>query len=164
MAQHSSTDAGVFIVPFRPLHSRAFYNLNVAWVERYFTVEQKDREQLEDPEGRIIAKGGVILVAENEFGSVIGCVSLVPYADGVLELAKMAVADTVQGRGVGRKLMEASVAKARDLGAQELYLESNSRLEPAVRLYERMGFEHLLADQRPHSPYTRCDVYMRLTL
>lgn len=164
MAENPLPDAGVAIVSFEPRHARAFHDLNVAWVERYFTVERKDRDQLEDPEGRIIAKGGVILMAEDEAGAAIGCVSLVPYTEGVLEVAKMAVADNVQGRGVGRKLMDATVAKARELGARELYLESNSRLGPAVRLYERTGFEHLPTDQRPHSPYARCDVYMRLEL
>jgi putative acetyltransferase len=164
MTEQSAPNADIIIVPFAPRHARAFHDLNVAWVERYFTVEQKDREQLEDPEGRIINKGGMILIAEDETGAAIGCVSLVPYAEGVLELAKMAVADNVQGRGVGRKLMDATVAKARELGARELYLESNSSLGPAVRLYERSGFEHLPSDKRPHSPYARCDVYMRLSL
>ena len=164
MAELSSPTAGVIIVPFGPRHARAFHDLNVAWVERHFMFEQKDRDQLEDPERQIIAKGGVILIAEDETEAAIGCVSLVPYAEGVLELAKMAVADNVQGRGVGRKLIDATVSKARELGARELYLESNSSLVPAVRLYEKTGFEHLPADQRPHSPYARCDVYMRLKL
>ncbi len=156
--------AGIVIVPFEPRHGPAFRDLNVAWVARYFTVEDKDREQLEDPQARIIDKGGVILMAEDGMGAPIGCVSLVPIGGGVMELAKMAVSDNAQGQGVGRKLMDAAISKARQLGAEALYLESNSKLEPAVRLYERTGFEHLSADERPQSPYARCDVYMRLKL
>lgn len=159
-----SAATGVTIVPFRSSHAHAFHDLNVAWVSRYFTLEDKDREQLENPEAKIIARGGTILMAEDETGQAIGCVSLVPYEDGVLELAKMAVDDAAQGRGIGGRLMDAAIAKARALGARALYLESNSILGPAVRLYERTGFRHLPADQRPASPYARCDVYMRLEL
>jgi len=152
------------VVPFEPRHSRAFRDLNVAWVERYFVMEEKDRQLLEQPEEKIIGRGGHILMVEDETGRAVGCVSLVPYSEGVLELAKMAVADDVQGRGVGGKLMAATITKARELGAHAVYLESNSRLGLAVRLYERAGFRHLPAEQRPHSPYERCDVYMRLEL
>jgi putative acetyltransferase len=152
------------ILPFEARHARAFRDLNIAWVERHFGAEAKDYELLDDPEGRIIAKGGAILIADDKAGAAIGCVALVPIGDDVLELAKMAVADHVQGRGIGQLLMDAAVAKARALGARALYLESNSILKPALRLYERAGFRHLPPGERPHSPYRRCDVYMRLEL
>ncbi|MEA3014486.1 MAG: hypothetical protein QOD42_3031 [Sphingomonadales bacterium] len=152
------------VLPFEPRRARGFRDLNIAWVERYFGAEAKDFELLDDPEGRIIAKGGAILIAEDRTGTAIGCVALVPIGDDVLELAKMAVADHVQGQGIGRLLLEAAVAKARTLGARALYLESNSSLEPALRLYERAGFRHLPPGERPRSPYRRCDVYMRLEL
>lgn len=155
---------GFVIVPFAPRHARAFHDLNAAWVERFFVLEGKDREQLEDPQGRIIAKGGHILIAEDERGIAVGCVSLVPYAPGVLELAKMAVADGCKGLGIGGRLMAASVATARALGAHALYLESNSSLAPALRLYERTGFRHLSPEERPASPYERANVFMRLEL
>jgi putative acetyltransferase len=158
------TDDGIRIIPFEARHARAFRDLNIAWVSRFFVVEDKDREQLEDPEARIISKGGTILIAEDELGCAVGCVSLVPYRAHVLELAKMAVDQAAQGRGVGGRLMGASIAKASELGATAIYLESNSKLGPAVRLYERFGFRHLPADDRPASPYERCDVYMRLDL
>ena len=154
----------VAIVAFEARHAEAFRDLNVAWIERYFVVEDKDREVLEDPVGRILDKGGAILIAEDSAAAAIGCVALVPVGEGVLELVKMAVTDNHQGQGVGRMLVDAAIARARDIGARTLYLESNSKLEPAVRLYERAGFEHLPAEERPHSPYERCNVYMRREL
>lgn len=150
----------VSIVDFETRHAEAFQAINIAWVERYFTIEDKDREQLREAKTRIIGKGGAILIAEDATGAVIGCVALVPYREGELELAKMAVADAAQGQGVGRRLMDAAIERARQMGARSLYLESNSALTPAVTLYERSGFRHLSPEERPHSPYTRCDVYM----
>jgi GNAT superfamily N-acetyltransferase len=152
------------ILPFEARHARAFRDLNIAWVERHFGAEAKDYELLDDPEGRIIGKGGAILIAEDRTGAAIGCVALVPIGGDVLELAKMAVADHAQGQGIGRLLMDAAVAKARTLGARALYLESNGSLKPALHLYERTGFRHLPPGERPQSPYARCDVYMRLDL
>ncbi|KEZ16865.1 GNAT family N-acetyltransferase [Sphingobium sp. WW5] len=155
---------GVVVVAFEPRHAAAFVALNVEWLERFFTVEAKDRAQIEDAQTSIIGKGGAILIAEDETGAAIGCVALVPYGEGELELAKMAVSSAAQGRGVGRKLMDAAIAQARGMGARSIYLESNSSLTPAVTLYERSGFLHLEPGERPASPYARCDVYMRRPL
>ena len=152
------------VVAFEQRHARAFHDLNVAWIEQFFKMEEKDRLLLEQPQEKIIEAGGHILIAEDDNGAAIGCVSLVPYSEGVLELAKMAVGNDLQGKGVGSKLMAATVAKARELGVKALYLESNSQLGPAVRLYERTGFHHLTAAHRPTSPYERADVFMRLDL
>jgi putative acetyltransferase len=152
------------ILSYESRHAQDFHDLNIAWVSRFFTVEDKDRVQLEDPEAMILDKGGAILMAEDEKGCAIGCVALIPFETDVLEIAKMAVDEAAQGRGVGGRLMGAAIEKAQQLGATELYLESNSALGPAVHLYERAGFRHLSLEERPTSPYERCDVYMRLDI
>ena len=152
------------IVPFEARHADAFRDLNLAWIEHYFGVEAKDREVLDNPGSNIIDKGGAILVAEDGDGTAVGCVGLVPVGDGVLELVKMAVADSSRRTGIGGMLVSSAIAEARRIGAKSLYLESNSRLEAALRLYERAGFRHLPAEEQPASPYARCNVYMRLEL
>lgn len=154
----------ISILAFEPRHAEAFAALNIAWVERFFTVEDKDREQLHDAKARILDKGGAILIAEDETGDAVGCVALVPHGEGEVELAKMAVAESAQGRGVGRRLMEAALEQAREMGCRSVYLESNHVLVPAITLYERSGFRHLAPGERPVSPYARCDVYMRRAL
>ena len=163
-ARMTGATSTIAIVPFEPRHAPDFIALNIAWLERYFAVEAKDREQIENAQGRIIDTGGAILMAEDEAGTAIGCVALVPYGDHELELAKMAVSPIAQGRGVGRKLMDAALAQARAMGVRSIYLESNSTLTPAVTLYEHSGFRHLAPEERPSSPYARCDVYMRRAL
>ena len=80
------------------------------------------------------------------------------------EVAKMAVASEAQGRGVGRLLLEAAIAWARERGAGRLYLESNARLTPALHLYASAGFRHLPTEARPVSPYARADVFMEMLL
>lgn len=58
-----------------------------------------------------------------------------------------------------RKLMEAAIAEFKRLGGRELFLESQKRLQPALRLYESVGFE-LQPGVKPGTHYQRADVYM----
>ena len=154
----------VLIRPFAPGDARAFRDLNLAWLTAFFQVETKDAATLSDPEGIILAPGGQIFLADIA-GQTVGCVALLLLTQGDgYEVAKMAVSPEVQGQGIGRHLLEAAIAWAQAQGARRLYLESNARLIPALRLYEALGFRHLLPAERPVSPYARADVFMEMLL
>lgn len=147
------------IVDFTPAHAEAFRRLNEAWISKYFTLEPKDREVLEDPQGKIIDKGGRIFMAIDERGEPVGCVALQAMADGGYEVAKMTVSETLRGSGLGRQLMQRCIDAGRALGAPRLYLETNSSLGPALGLYRAMGFRDLAPAD---TPYARCDTWMEL--
>ena len=51
------------------------------------------------------------------------------------------VAAAHRRRGIGRLLLEQAVAWARDAGVSKLELHVFPWNEPAIRLYERFGFE-----------------------
>ncbi len=53
------------------------------------------------------------------------------------------VARDWQRRGIGRALMEHLVGVARDYGAATVFLEVRPSNGPALRLYERMGFNEI---------------------
>jgi putative acetyltransferase len=147
------------IVDFRPELAPAFRSLNEAWITAMFALEPKDRLVLGDPRGQIIDKGGFVFFAL-ENGAAVGCCALMALPDGGFEVAKMAVADGRKGAGYGRALMEACVARAKSAGAPRLYLETNSKLAPALALYRAFGFVEI-ATAKP-SPYARADVIMEL--
>ena len=87
---------------------------------------------------------------------------MIPSGPDAFELAKLAVDPASQGQGIGRRLVDASLAYARGHGARRVVLLSNSRLTAALHLYETYGFQH-----RPvpaDAPYVTTDVYMELTL
>lgn len=148
------------IVEFEPRHAEAFRILNEAWISKHFTLEAKDREVLEDPEGKIIAKGGRIFMAVQD-GEAVGCVALIKMADGGYEVAKMTVSEALRGSGLGKKLMERCIEAGREMGAPRLYLETNSSLAPALALYRAMGFRDLAPVA---SDYVRADVFMERPL
>lgn len=141
----------------------AFRALNEEWIVRYFSLEPHDEEVMDDPFGVIVRPGGDVLVARDDgTGRVLGCVALLPEGDGRFELTKMAVDPAQRGRGLGRKLLEAALVRARELGARSVYLGSNKKLANAVHLYESLGFRHLPEDRRPQLEYERADVFMEL--
>ena len=149
------------IVPFHPDLAPAFTRLNREWIERLFRLEPADLKTLENPVASIIAPGGQIFFALDGAGPV-GTAAAVRESADRFELAKMAVAPSHQGQGVGRLLGEAVIQFAREADAQSVFLLTNSSLAGAIRLYERLGFRH--GPLPPSTGYVRADVFMELEL
>jgi GNAT superfamily N-acetyltransferase len=150
-----------------PADARAFRELNEEWITRFFTLEEKDRITLGDPEGAIVAKGGLVLIARDAAdpsAAPIGCVALIPMGDARFELSKMAVSPALRGKGLGRTLILHAIAEARRLGARSLFLGSSKKLANAVHLYESVGFTHVPPGRLPPMAYARADVFMEMDL
>ena len=86
-----------------------------------------------------------VYVAErDEDGAIIGRLSLArdthPASAHVADLGLMVAADA-RRRGVGWALLEAAVEWSRTAGIRKLELHVFPWNEPAIRLYERFGFE-----------------------
>ncbi|MCW8808267.1 MAG: bifunctional helix-turn-helix transcriptional regulator/GNAT family N-acetyltransferase [Rhodanobacter sp.] len=155
------TQSRVEIVPFEPRLREYFYELNAAWLKKYFVIEPLDEQVLRDPEHRVLEPGGAIFFAMLE-GEVIGTCALLYESADLFELSKMAVNEAFQGMGIGRRLLDAAIAEFHRRGGQTLFLESSSRLTPALHMYERAGFV-LQPAVRDGSHYQRADVYMIYT-
>jgi len=80
-----------------------------------------------------------VLVASRE-GEAVGCVALKPLADGACEMKRLYVRPTGRGSGTGRALVEASMAKARELGYVVMRLDTLPTMDAARALYESLGF------------------------
>jgi GNAT superfamily N-acetyltransferase len=143
--------------------TETFRELNKAWIARYFRLEEQDHIQLGDPEHNILRAGGqiVMAVAGEER---IGCCALIFVRPGVFEVAKMAVSESYRGHGIGRKLLEFTIAQAKALNAHTLELASNKKLANAVHLYESVGFRHLPPERIEPFQYARANVFMELHL
>ncbi len=151
--------AALRIVPFEPGLREHFYRLNADWLRKHFYIEGIDHRVLSEPETEILAPGGAILFAVL-YDEVVGtCALMRDDAPGVYELTKMAVDERAQGLGIGRRLLEATLAEFQRRRGKRLFLESNRKLGPALRLYETAGFEHQKS-LKPDSHYQRADVYM----
>lgn len=157
--EHSEVE----IVEYQPRYKKTFYELNRKWIEQYWELEPHDIELLENPEKYTLDNGGHIFVALYN-GIPAGVCALCPMPDDSrydFELAKLAVSDSIQRKGIGRRLCEAVICKARELGGATLFLESNTRLKPAIALYRKLGFKEL---PEYHPAYARGDIQMELSL
>jgi ribosomal protein S18 acetylase RimI-like enzyme len=74
----------------------------------------------------------------------------------------MAVAPEARGKGYGDLLMEAAVEFSRQAGARRIVIVSNTKLGPAIRLYEKHGFVRVPLD--PHEQYARADIRLERDL
>lgn len=151
------------ILPYRPAWRRHFEALNREWLEREFTVEAPDAAILADPHGRIVKPGGAIFFARLD-GQIVGTGALIPYGEGIFELAKMAVTESERGHGIGRRLAEALLAEARARGARIIFLETSPRLVAVRRWYERIGFRRVTRHPLGKSKYARRSFAMVMNL
>ena len=159
----SDLPARVSVRTFKPGDEEAFRKLNEAWISKYFRLEEKDHEVLNNPLSYVLYPGGQIFMAVRDEEPV-GCCALIPMEDGSFELAKMAVAEQQQGQGIGRKLLNGAIEYAKSRSIRRLYIETNSSLSNAIHLYESSGFRHVPPELIQPSPYARADVHMEMTL
>jgi ribosomal protein S18 acetylase RimI-like enzyme len=151
-----SLENTVEIIPFSADLKEHIKTLNLEWLKKYFKVEPKDEIVLSNPQDEIIDKGGMIFYAKYN-NQIIGTVSLIKIDDFTFELSKMAVTDTIQGLGIGKKIIEHCLAVATEQGIQKLILYSNRSLLPAIHLYEKYGFIEIALED---GVYERADIKM----
>ena len=142
-----------------------FYDLNAEWVTRYFVMEDHDREMLLNPKEYFISRGGEVFFALLD-GEAVGTCALLPHQNSKeelsYELTKMAVTTKARGHGIGKKLCLAAIDYVKSKSADKIFLESSSKLKPALNLYRNIGF---IEKKSPLiSEYERADVYMEMEL
>ena len=103
---------------------------------------------------------GVLLVVADPAGKVVGTAAVRLLEPGVGELKRMWLRPAWQGRGLGRRLMDACLDEARRLGCRALRLDTQAKLEAAVRLYRAYGFSEVARYNDNH----RADIWMERVL
>lgn len=79
-----------------------------------------------------------LLIAAFEDDRMLGCCMLVPGKDQVVRLRQMAVLNDLQGKGVGRALMQFAENLARDRGYNKISMHARKN---AVGFYEKVGYK-----------------------
>ena len=150
----------VEIIPFQKEYSSQFYDLNIEWLEAFFYVEDHDKEVLGNPQSYIIDNGGFIFFAKYN-DEIVGTVALLNESFGY-ELSKMAVSPKYRGLKIGQKLMDHCLEFSKSKNWEELIIYSSRKLENAIYIYKKYGFEEVPVEENCH--YERCDIKMILKL
>lgn len=150
----------ISIVDYRPEHQPYFEKFNRQWIEEHWELEPLDIAVLQKPEENILHNGGAILMAIYN-GEVAGTVGLRKLDGRTFEFTKMAVDPNFRRKGIAEKLCYASFEKAKQIGADRVILYSNTKNAAAIKLYEKIGFEHLPVE---NDVYKRANVKMEIDI
>ena len=93
---------------------------------------------------------------------VVGCAGVAPldnYEGNVCELQKMYFLEEARGKGIGGKMIQMCLKRAKEYGFEKCYLETMPYMKVAQRLYIKNGFEYLDAPLGDTGHYS-CPVWM----
>jgi DNA-binding MarR family transcriptional regulator/N-acetylglutamate synthase-like GNAT family acetyltransferase len=156
---HDSLKTKVTIIPYSDRYAQIFHDLNMEWLEKYFYVEDHDKEVLENPRSYIIDNNGFIFFAKYN-DKVVATVALMNEPGGY-ELSKMAVLPKYQGLKIGQKLMDYCIQFSIKKNWPALLIYSNTKLSPAINMYRKNGFIEIPIEK--NNPYNRGNIKMKLT-
>ncbi|WP_333668798.1 GNAT family N-acetyltransferase [Acinetobacter guillouiae] len=104
---------------------------------------------IEDADGRVVGGGGLSPLQGDAT---------------VLEIQKMYFLPELRGLGFAKKILEKCFEFAQQQGFQSCYLETTQDLWQAIKLYEKLGFEHLSQPKGNTGHSHVCEVWMLKTL
>ncbi len=102
-----------------------------------------------DPARHYAGPGNGFAVAEQDDGTVVGCVGITDEGDGVSELHRLYVLAEARKDGLGGQLVQWVIDRANEDGAHKIVLYSDIHFEDAHRLYERFGFRAIMFRYAP---------------
>ena len=136
-----------------------FKNISLDWLHQHDLYEKGEDDLLDNPQ-KYLAQGAFIFLAHFN-NEVVGTISLVPVDMETFEILKLGVVDGFKGLGIGKKLMQICIDISIEKGIKRITLESSSKLESALKLYEKLGFEHI---EVVNTHFETADVKMELKL
>lgn len=143
MTTEPDVATGVTIGPARPEDLPAIMGLESAgfgaaerWTERSWLDE-------------LLGDGRTVLVARAH--EMIGVITIRTTGE-LADLHRLIVAPAYRRSGTGAALVTAGLAAARDVGARAVILEVAFDNDPAIALYQNLGFEQLGARENYYGP------------
>lgn len=142
------------ITEYKEKYKKYFIEYNTDWiVDNFGTLEKEDIETFEKID-LLLQQGAMIYFAvENE--KVLATCMAAPKDNGVWEVCKLASNKKVAHKGAGSAVFKAAMHYAIEHGAKKLFLLSNSKLKPALHIYEKCGFKEVKLD---NYEYVRGDI------
>lgn len=105
-------------------------------------------------------------VIVDEQNTVLGGGGIAPLQgdENILEIQKMYFDPAIRQQGFAQQLLQKAFAFAQSQHIHQLYLETTQSLWQAVKLYEKLGFEHLEQPKGHTGHSAACEIWMLKTL
>ena len=100
---------------------------------------QSFEQELMSLPGRYALPGGRLYIARED-GKVAGCIALRSLDGGSCEMKRLYVRPEFRGSGLGETLAMRIIKDAAAIGYRRIVLDTLITMQPALRLYRRLGF------------------------
>lgn len=131
----------------------------IQWLDLDLSFQNVDQE-LSDFPAMYGPPDGLFLLAFDG-RRLAGGIGLRTLGSGICEMKRLFVYDAFKGAGVGRRLCEDLIARAKTLGYRRMRLDTLGRMKAAIGLYEALGFVDIAPYRFNPDPTTR---YLELVL
>lgn len=85
--------------------------------------------------------GGLILILHRQTGEEVGCAGIRKSEEKIAELKRMFIRLEHRNKGLGNELMRKAIELAKDLGYENIRLDTLDTMKSAIALYEKFGFK-----------------------
>lgn len=130
---------------FEEKDEEAVYNLHISALKQAGTFIDTPKSQeldqdLKNIEAIYINNNGEFFVTTVD-DKVVGMGALCKVDDSTAEIKRMRVEPSLQGKGIGKLILDKLIEKARELGYKKLVLDVAEKQKGAQHLYESRGFK-----------------------
>ncbi|MBD5424273.1 MAG: GNAT family N-acetyltransferase [Allobaculum sp.] len=130
------------IVRYDAKYKNTFIQFNTDWIIDHFgKLEKEDFDTFEKIEEELEAGAMIYFALEDDV--VLATCMVKPMEGTTWELCKLASNKHREHKGCGSAVFEAAMQWAIEHGAKRLFIISNSKLKPALHIYEKYGFEEI---------------------
>lgn len=130
------------VIPFEEKYRQDFIDFNTEWIVTNFGfLEEHDKETFAAIDDRL--KEGAMIFFAVEDGVALATCMATPMEGATWEICKLGSNGKFPHKGAGSAVFEAAMKWALGHGAQRLFIISNSKLKPAIHIYEKFGFKEI---------------------
>ena len=101
---------------------------------------QNFSQEIENLQAQYARPSGVLFLAYADLGFPLGCFGIRALDGPICEIKRMFIVKEARGKGLGKRMLEKSIAVAKELGYAKMRLDTLPSMLPAIGLYTQAGF------------------------
>ena len=145
------------VVEYDKKYKNDFKELNLAWINALFELEDEDNKVFKSIED-YIRKGANVFFTLDDDDSVLACCMIEPLRNDMWEISKFAARNLGSGKGAGSLCLVEALKYGIKHGASIFEIVTNTKCFKAIHIYEKYGFNKI--DDPIINPFKRGNYFM----